>query len=123
MLERSRVLPHLIAELGERIGDTAAVIDVTGPAVTYRELDHEARKWAAAYRRAGLGAGETIVTMVPNSLDAYYAWLGAAWLNALEVPANNMYKGNMLRYLIENSEAQTVLLLSLIHISEPTRPY
>ncbi len=110
MLERSRVLPHLIAELGERIGDTAAVVDVTGPVVTYRELDREARKWAAAYRRAGLGAGETIVTMLPNSLQAYYAWLGAAWLKALEVPANNMYKGSMLRYLIENSEAQTVLL-------------
>ena len=110
MLEQNLVLPNLIADLAERLGDQPAVIDVTGPAITYRELNDEVLRWAAAYQRVGLGAGETVVTMLPNSLEAYYAWLGAAWLGAIEVPANNMYRGMMLRYLIENSEAETVLL-------------
>src|SRR5262245_66691314 len=48
--------------------------------------------------------------MLPNSLTAYYAWLGVAWLRALEVPANNMYRGTMLRYLVENAEAETALV-------------
>ncbi len=110
MLERNLVLPHRISEMAERIPNTKAIITVDGPSVTFRELDDEVRRWAAAYRRIGLGEGDTIVTMLPNSLEAYYAWLGAAWLKAIEVPANNMYRGNMLQYLIENSEAQTVLL-------------
>ena len=110
MLDRNLVLPHLITQLAERLGDQPAVINVTGPSVTFRELNDEVLRWAAAYQRAGLSAGETVVTMLPNSLEAYYAWLGAAWVGALEVPANNMYRGSMLRYLIENSEAQTVLL-------------
>ena len=110
MLDRNLVLPHLISDLAQRLGDQPAVINVTGASVTYRELDDEVRRWAAAYQRAGLAAGETVVTWLPNSLEAYYAWLGAAWLGALEVPANNMYRGTMLAYLIENSEAETVLL-------------
>jgi crotonobetaine/carnitine-CoA ligase len=110
VLDRDRVLPMLLADLGERLGDQPAVVDVTGPSVTYRELDLEARRWAAAYRRIGLGEGQTVVTMLPNSLAAYYAWLGAAWLRALEVPANNMYRGAMLRYLIDNAEAETLLI-------------
>ena len=61
------------------------------------------RTWAGALRRLGVGAGRPVVTMLPNSFEAYYAWLGAAWLGAIEVPANNMYRGDMLRHLLEDS--------------------
>jgi crotonobetaine/carnitine-CoA ligase len=49
--------------------------------------------------------------MLPNSFEAFHAWLGLAWLGATEVPANTMYRGQMLRYLIENSTA-TALVIS-----------
>ncbi|HEX9681640.1 MAG TPA: AMP-binding protein [Acidimicrobiales bacterium] len=112
MLDRNQVLPYAIADLAQRAGATTAVLDVTGPTVTYAELHDTILGWAAAYRRAGIDEGQTVVTMLPNSLEAYYAWLGVAWLRAIEVPANNMYLGTMLKYLVENSEAETVLLAS-----------
>src|SRR5262249_25094127 len=34
----------------------------------------------------------------------------AAWLGAIEVPANSAYRGHMLQYLVENSEAEVLLI-------------
>jgi crotonobetaine/carnitine-CoA ligase len=67
-------------------------------------------RWAGAFHRAGVTRGDTVVTMLPNSFEAYYAWLGVGWLEAIEVPANNMYRGHMLQYLLEDSEAELLVI-------------
>jgi carnitine-CoA ligase len=110
MLERDCVLPHLIARRAEREPDALAMQDVDGREVTCRELHDTVLRWADAYRKVGVRAGEHVVTMLPNSFEAFYAWLGLTWLGATEVPANTMYHGEMLRYLVENSDAEVVLV-------------
>ena len=62
-------------------------------------------RWSDAYRGLGVKAGDTVVTMLPNSFEAYFAWLGLAWLRAIEVPINNMHRGQMLEYLLCDSDA------------------
>jgi crotonobetaine/carnitine-CoA ligase len=104
------VLPHAIADLSRSRADQPAIIDVTGTQVTYGELHEQALRWAAAFERLGVREGDTVVTMLPNSLLAYYAWLGLGWLRALEVPVNNMYRGSMLRYITENAGAEVVVI-------------
>src|SRR5262245_45989393 len=106
MLDRELVLPHMIAKWARETPDRLAMKDVEGRSMTYAELDHEQRRWAAALRRVGIEAGENVVTMVPNSFESYFVWLGVAWLRAIEVPTNNMYLGEMLEYLISNSNAR-----------------
>lgn len=110
MVDRNLVLPHMIAGLAEKTPNAPALVDVGGRAATWRELHETNLRWAAALQRLGLAAGETIVTMMPNSFEAYYVWLGTAWLRAVEVPANNMYRGHMLQYIISNSEAETLVI-------------
>ncbi len=110
MLERDHVLPHLLARLADEQPDAIAMQDVAGRELTRRELHEENLRWADAFRRAGVAPGEHVVTMLPNSFEAFHAWLGLTWLGAIEVPANNMYRGQMLRYLIDNSEATTLVL-------------
>jgi len=78
--------------------------------MTYRELDQEQRRWACALRNLGVDAGDNVVTMVPNSFESYLVWLGVAWLRAIEVPTNTMYLGEMLRYLITNSDARVAVI-------------
>ena len=104
------VLPHLLAAHAAAVPDRTAMLDVAGRQATYRELHDTFRTWADAYRRAGVRAGETVATMLPNSFEAYYAWLGAAWLGAIEVPVNNMYRGDMLRYLVNDSRAEVLVI-------------
>ena len=84
--------------------------DVEGRSMTYAELDSEQRRWAGALRRVGIEPGENVVTMVPNSFESYLVWLGVAWLRAIEVPTNNMYLGEMLRYLVTNSNARYAVI-------------
>ena len=48
--------------------------------------------------------------MLPNSFEAFFAWIGLTWLRATEVPVNNMYRGQMLQYLVDNSDAATVVI-------------
>ena len=48
--------------------------------------------------------------MLPNSFEAYHAWLGLCWLGATEVPANTMYRGRMLRYLMEDAGAEALVI-------------
>jgi carnitine-CoA ligase len=120
MLERNLVLPHTLAELADARGSEAAMVDVEGGTCTFADLHETNLRWAAAYRALGLEPGQTVVTMVPNSFEAYYAWLGAAWLNAIEVPANFMYRGSMLQYLLNNAGAEyLVIALRFLDRLEP----
>jgi carnitine-CoA ligase len=112
MLERRLVLPHLIAEHVATTPDRLAMLDVEGRTATYQELQDGYRTWADALRRLDVAPGEPVLTMLPNSFEAYYAWLGVAWLRALEVPTNNMFRGDMLRYLVDDSTARVVVISS-----------
>ena len=58
----------------------------------------------------GCEPGDTVVTMLPNSFVAFEAWLGVAWLGAIEVPVNNAYLGDMLRYLLNDSRAAVLVI-------------
>src|SRR5262245_8471117 len=110
MLDRDLVLPHTIAKWARETPDRLAMKDVEGRSMTYAALDTEFRRWAGALRNVGVAAGENVVTMVPNSFESYFVWLGVAWLRAVEVPTNNMYLGEMLRYLITNSGAHFAVI-------------
>lgn len=112
ILETKRVLTNLIRDRAAQHGDDGvpAFQHVEGDTVTWRELDERVRTWAAAYRNLGVAKGDTVLTMFPNGFDAYYAWLGLASLQAIEVPANTMYLGEMLRYLINDSQASIVVM-------------
>jgi crotonobetaine/carnitine-CoA ligase len=110
MLDRSLVLPHLLARHVQDVPDRVAMLDVEGRQSTYRELQDTYRTWADAYRRVGVAPGDLVATMLPNSFVAYEAWLGAAWLGAVEVPINNAYLGDMLRHLLEDSQARVLVI-------------
>ena len=110
MLDREFVLPHLLAKLARDDPDAIAMQDVDGHSATRRELHDTNLRWADAYRRLGVEPGEHVVTMLPNSFVAFHAWLGLCWLGATEVPTNTMYRGDMLRYLVTDSAARTIII-------------
>jgi crotonobetaine/carnitine-CoA ligase len=110
LLDRTLVLPQLLAGLAEREPDVVAMQDVDGRSETRRELHDANLTWADAFRRLGVEPGEHVVTMLPNSFEAYHAWLGLSWLGATEVPTNTMYRGRMLRYLVEDSGAEVLVI-------------
>ena len=112
MLDRSLVLPHAIESLATTTPNAPAIVDVAGRTVTYAGLRDAALQWAGGFQQLGVGPGHNVLTMLPNSLEAYFGWLGVAWLGAIEVPTNTMYRGAMLAYLLNDSEAEIAVVAS-----------
>ena len=112
MLDRNLVLPHRLAELARTDPDGMCMLDVDGRTATYREANDAVRAWAAAYARIGVRSGQPVLTLVPNSFESYYAWLGVAMLKAIEVPTNTMYRGAMLAHLLNDSGAEIAVIAS-----------
>jgi carnitine-CoA ligase len=110
MLTQDQVLPNLIARRAAATPERVAIECVDGTTLTYGRLQAENMRWAAAYRRAGVEAGDHVASMVVHSFASYAVWLGLSWLRAVEVPANTGYRGTMLAYLIENSEARLLVI-------------
>ena len=110
MLPSDTVLPVLLATRAAEHPDAPFVVLAGSDTVwTYGEADADTARWAAALHRAGVRAGDTVLTMLPPCTEAVAAWLGIGRLRALEVPVNTGYLGTMLRYLIEDSQAQIML--------------
>jgi crotonobetaine/carnitine-CoA ligase len=110
MRDKGLVLPVLLAQRARELPDHVFIEEVDGRSLTYSAYDAEVRSWSTAYRRVGVTAGDRVVTMLPASVSASCAWLGLAWLRAVEVPCNTEYRGRMLGYLIANSGAHTIVI-------------
>jgi crotonobetaine/carnitine-CoA ligase len=103
-------MPAVIAERARSNPDRLFLQEVGGPSLTYGEFHDAVLRWSSAFRRIGVTSGDQVVTMLPTGATALCAWLGLAWLRAIEVPCNTAYQGRMLRYLIQQSGAETMVI-------------
>lgn len=110
VLDREFVLPHLIASRARSAPERPFLADVTGRSLRYGELHEAALRWAAAFSRLGVASGDRVITLFPTGFESYLAWLGCAWLRAIEVPVNTMYRGRMLAYVIRQSGARVIVV-------------
>ena len=81
------------------------VSEVGGATFTYTEFGDYTRRWAASFARIGVQRGELVAVMMPTCADGLAAWLGLSALGAVCVPFNTAYKGETLRYQLDNCAA------------------
>jgi len=92
--------------------DHVYVVDVEDRALTYAQTVEASRRWAQAYRRLGVAAGEHVVTMQYNTIDSLLGWLGLAWLGAVEAPVNTDYRGALLTNALNLTQAPVMVVLA-----------
>jgi crotonobetaine/carnitine-CoA ligase len=109
-VDRTCLAPHAIDRWARETPDAIAIQQIDGPHRTYRELDLEARQWAAACTRLGVVAGTHVATMVPNGFAAFAAFVGLGWCRAREVPVNTAATGRLLHYVLHNADVETLLI-------------
>ena len=110
MLASELVLPVMLQQRAAETPDAEFLIDVRGPRMTYGEFHALTLRWAGAFRRAGIGSGDMVATMLPNCLEAFAVWLGLSWLGAIEVPLNTAYRGAMLEHTLTNAGSRLALI-------------
>jgi crotonobetaine/carnitine-CoA ligase len=104
------ILPQRIGQVAAEDPDCTFIELVDGPSISYGSFHEEARRWASALERLGVEPGQQVAWMLPNGIDAALAWLGTAWLRARSVPVNVAYRGRMLQYTVDHSQAAVVVV-------------
>ena len=78
--------------------------------ITYDQLDERVNRVGNALADLGVGKGDKVCLMLPNIPEFLYAWWGNAKLGGVTVPLNTALKGEGLAYLINHSDAETLVL-------------
>lgn len=102
--------------------DRVFVQMVDGPSLTYGQLWTQASQLARVLADDGVGAGDAVVIMLPNGLDAMVAWLATNLIGAVDVTINTGYRGSSLEHAINQVQAKHMVMgveyLSLLRASE-----
>jgi crotonobetaine/carnitine-CoA ligase len=85
------------------------LLDFSGVLTTYGEVDQLSTCMAHALGALGVAAGQTVVTMLDNNIDAVVCWLAINKLCAVSVPINTALKGEFLRHQVADADAQLVI--------------
>src|SRR5438552_1894759 len=105
-----RLLSRLLEDRATRYGDRIFLNFKGESKITYRELDKTANRFANGLRALGLDKGDKIAVLMPNCPDYLYLLFGAAKIGVVVVPINTAYKGALLSYIINNSDAEVLVV-------------
>ncbi|TCP47261.1 crotonobetaine/carnitine-CoA ligase [Tamaricihabitans halophyticus] len=109
-IQPADLLPQVLRRRANNDPDELFLRHVDGSSETYGQTYEASLRWANALSRLGVTRGDNVLLMLPNSFEAYHAWLGLSWVGAVEVSLNTAYQGRMLTYTVEASDAKVMLV-------------
>jgi long-chain acyl-CoA synthetase len=83
-----------------------ALVDPAGREVSYGELATAADRYGRGLQRLGLGPGDVLVVMLPNTIELVALYFAAMQTGLYIVPINWHLTGAEVAYIVEDSEAK-----------------
>ena len=108
-------LYHFLQESARRFPGRAAIIYQDPPAgaepvvTTYRNLEDQSDRFAAALSNLGVGRGDRVAYYIQNSPELIIGFYGILKAGAVPVPCNVMYRAEELAYHLNDSGARVLL--------------
>ncbi len=99
-----RTLPYLLETRTKELGEKVFFM-YQDQRVTYKELDVNVNRIANSLMTMGVRKGDKICFLMKNSIEFVFCWFALAKLGAIMVPMNPTLRGNLLQYIINNSDA------------------
>jgi len=84
-----------------------------GRQTTYRELDDAADRFAAGLRKIGVGRGDRVSLVLPNTPHFFVAFFGVLRAGGIVVQTNPLYTGRELEQLWADAGVETAIALDL----------
>lgn len=81
-----------------------------GETISYGALKERVNRVANGLARMGIKKGDKVFVMMENCPEFIYTWFALSELGAIEVPVNIAHKGSLLEYLINYSDAETLVI-------------
>lgn len=78
--------------------------------ITYDQLDERVNRIGNAFEAMGIQKDDKVCVMLPNIPEFLYTWWGNAKLGGVTVPLNIALRGEGLAYIINHSDAETIVL-------------
>ncbi|MDP6270740.1 MAG: AMP-binding protein [Alphaproteobacteria bacterium] len=103
------VLGYQLERWAREKPDQTAIIFHGGETWTWGETLELVRRAAKGLQDMGVKKGEHVLSWQPNNREAVLTWFGLNYLGAVYVPINTAYKGNLLRHLVELSDASLIV--------------
>ncbi len=97
-------------ETAGRFPDKTALVYL-GSKYTYSRLKELAERFAASLYNLGVGEGDKAIIYLPNIPQWIIAWLGLLRIGAVAIPITPIYTPYDLKYIANNSEAETIICL------------
>lgn len=118
------IVSSIMTDRAERFGDETAVFSHDGD-LTFADLVDRAARVGGFLADLGVEPGDRVTTMLPTGIDYMAVWQGIVWINAIDVPINNEYKGVFLEHIIRDSGSKILVVDArwvdrLNHIELPT---
>lgn len=88
--------------------DTFAVFE-DGDSWTFSELKSKTVAVAAGLHKIGVNQGDHVAMSLPNGRESLLTFFAINYLGAVYVPFNTAYKGNILEYVVDNSDAEVIV--------------
>jgi crotonobetaine/carnitine-CoA ligase len=104
------VMPQLLARRAAEDPDKLFALQPDGTVATRQQLHTRALQWSSVLRDLGISTGDTVLMMLPTSIEAVATWIGIGWLRAIEVPINTQYRGEMLTYACNDSLSNVLII-------------
>lgn len=104
-----RLFGHILTNQAKKIGNKPFCY-FKDQTFTYEEVEDKANQMAAAYQSLGIGKGDCVVAMLPNTPEFIFHWFGLAKLGAIDAPINTAYKGDLLKHVINICDAKVMLI-------------
>ncbi len=104
-----RTVVAVLRNRAERIGDQPWIV-TDHDAFTYAHMETTSNRLAHGLSGLGIEPGETMLLVLPNTVDFLLCWCAIAKISALEVPINTAYRGTVLKHQVNDSRARTVIV-------------
>jgi crotonobetaine/carnitine-CoA ligase len=83
---------------------------IEGHSWTYSEIWKEVQRLGFGLHLEGVRAGDTVVIMTGNTVEAVQSWLAVNMAEAVEVTINIAYRGPLLIHAIKTALAKTIII-------------
>jgi fatty-acyl-CoA synthase len=107
-------MPDMFVSAARRFPDRTAIVDRSGP-LTFRQLEQRVSRMAGVLTDHGVGRGDTVAQLGGNSADAWSLQFATYSVGARFVGLHERGGIDDQLFLIEDSQAQTLVVDDLLH--------
>ncbi len=106
---------HELLEKAAEKHPTHTAIHYMGKNITYQELDETTDHFATALTKLGVKQGDRVAIYLPNMPQFVIAFYATSKIGAINTAVSPMYRERELEHQINDSGAQTLIYLDLLH--------